>query len=168
MATSKVPGIALENKFHYNEINLYFCSLKILAIMISKKGSLLFILLAVTPLLFLGCNNAQTAEEPIFDTVVLEEPEPEPEPEPEIVEEPVTPAPAPRKAVRKEPVKEEVLYISGHGANGRVWGHITMKGNKGTGSVTDEHENALAVTCTRQGEELICYDQNSRQYIFKL
>lgn len=70
--------------------------------------------------------------------------------------------------MKKEPVKEEVLYISGHGANGRVWGHITMKGDKGKGSVTDEHENALAVTCTRHGEELICYDQNSRQYIFKL
>ena len=61
-----------------------------------------------------------------------------------------------------------MLYISGHGANGRVWGHITMKGDKGYGSVTDEHENALTVTCTRQGEELICYDQNSRQYIFRL
>ncbi len=134
--------------------------------MISKKSSLLLILLAVTPLLFLGCNNGQTAEEPIFDTVTLEEPEPEPEPE--IVEEPTPAAPVARKVVHKEPVEEEVLYISGHGANGRVWGHITMKGNKGTGSVTDEHENALAVTCTRQGEELICYDQNSRQYIFKL
>ena len=76
--------------------------------------------------------------------------------------------PAPRPVVRKEPQKEEVLYISGHGANGRVWGHITMKGNKGRGTVTDEHENALTVTCTRQGEELICYDQNSRQYIFRL
>ena len=138
--------------------------------MISKKRSLLLILLAVTPLLFLSCNNAQTAEEPIFDTAVLSEPEPkpEPEPEPEIAEEPVKPAPAARKVARKEPAKEEVLYISGHGANGRVWGHITMKGDKGTGSVTDEHENALAVTCTRQGEELICYDQNSRQYIFRL
>ena len=97
-----------------------------------------------------------------------EEPEPEPEPEIEIVEPAPAPKPAPRAAVRKEPQKEEVLYISGHGANGRVWGHITMKGNKGRGTVTDEHENALTVTCTRQGEELICYDQNSRQYIFRL
>jgi translation initiation factor IF-2 len=88
-------------------------------------------------------------------------PAPKPEPAPEQ-------KPAPRPVVRKEPQKEEVLYISGHGANGRVWGHITMKGNKGRGTVTDEHENALTVTCTRQGEELICYDQNSRQYIFRL
>ena len=147
---------------------VYLCTFKISAIMINKKGSLLLILLAITPLLFLGCKNSQPDEEPIFDTVVLSEPEPEPEPEPEIVEEPVNPAPVARKVTRKEPAKEEVLYISGHGANGRVWGHITMKGDKGTGSVTDEHENALAVTCTRQGEELICYDQNSRQCIFRL
>lgn len=137
--------------------------------MISKKGSLLLMLMAVTPLLFTGCKNSQPAEEPLFDTVMVE-PEPEiVEEEPEIIEE--TPAPQPvvaRPAVKKEPVKDEVLYISGHGANGRVWGHITMKGNKGSGTVTDEHENALTVTCTRQGEELICYDQNSRQYIFRL
>lgn len=138
--------------------------------MINKKGSLLLILMAVTPLLFTGCKHAQTVDEPIFDTVSVE-PEPEiVEEEPEIVEEEPAPQPAvaPRPAVKKEPVKDEVLYISGHGANGRVWGHITMHGNKGTGSVTDEHENALTVTCTRQGEELICYDQNSRQYIFRL
>jgi len=136
--------------------------------MISKKGCLLLILMAVTPLFFIGCNQSQNDNEPVLDTVVIE-PEPEPEPEPEIVEpEPVPVPTVHRQAVKKEPVQEEVLYISGHGANGRVWGHITMKGNKGKGSVTDEHENALAVTCTRQGEELICYDQNSRQYIFKL
>lgn len=134
--------------------------------MITKKGSSLLILLAVTPLLFVGCKHAQSPEEPLFDTVMIE-PEPEPEPEPEIIEEPA-PLPAVRPAVKKEPVKDEVLYISGNGANGRVWGHITMHGNKGKGTVTDEHENALAVTCTRQGEELICYDQNSRQYIFKI
>ncbi|MBR3725102.1 MAG: hypothetical protein IKN11_06920 [Bacteroidales bacterium] len=133
----------------------------------SKNFRLALILLAVMPILFIGCNRSQTPAEPVYDTIPLE---PEPEPEPEVViEEPAPkPAPAPRQAVRKEPQKEEVLYISGHGANGRVWGHITMKGNKGRGSVTDEHENALTVTCTRQGEELICYDQNSRQYIFRL
>ena len=133
--------------------------------MYSKKIRLSLILMAVMPLLFLGCNRSQTPAEPVYDTISLE-PEPEPEPEIEIVEPAPAPKPAPRATVRKEPQKEEVLYISGHGANGRVWGHITMKGNKGRGTVTDEHENALTVTCTRQGEELICYDQNSRQYIF--
>ena len=132
----------------------------------SNRFTLALILLAVMPILFYGCKQAQTPEEPAYDTIALE-PEPEPEPEPEIIEAPEQ-TPAPRPVVRKEPQKEEVLYISGHGANGRVWGHITMKGNKGRGTVTDEHENALTVTCTRQGEELICYDQNSRQYIFRL
>lgn len=132
----------------------------------SNRFTLALILLAVMPILFYGCKQAQTPEEPAYDTIALE-PEPEPEPEPEIIEAPEQ-KPAPRPVVRKEPQKEEVLYIAGHGANGRVWGHITMKGNKGRGTVTDEHENALTVTCTRQGEELICYDQNSRQYIFRL
>lgn len=129
-----------------------------------------FILLAVTPILFIGCNRSQPTTEPVYDTIAIE-PEPEPVIEEPVVEEPVVKrntTPVQRQSVRKEPQKEEVLYISGHGANGRVWGHITMKGNKGRGSVTDEHENALTVTCTRQGEELICYDQNSRQYIFRL
>lgn len=133
--------------------------------MYSKKIRLSLILLAVMPLLFLGCKQQQTPAEPVYDTISLE---PEPEPEPEIIAPQPAPKPAPRAAARQEPQKEEVLYISGHGANGRVWGHITMKGNKGRGSITDEHENALTVTCTRQGEELICYDQNSRQYIFRL
>ena len=138
--------------------------------MISKKSRLLLILMAVTPLMLVSCHQAQNDNEPVLDTVMIEpEPAPEPEPEPEIVtEEPVPVAVTHRQPAKKEVAKEEVLYISGHGANGRVWGHITMKGNKGKGSVTDEHENALAVTCTRQGEELICYDQNSRQYIFRL
>lgn len=134
-----------------------------------KKCRYGLILLAIMPVVLLGCKHPQPEPEPASDTVVLQ-PEPQPEPEPVAVAEPPAPAPRPaaRPAVKKEPAAEEVLYISGHGANGRVWGHITMKGNKGRGTVTDEHENALAVTCTRQGEELICYDQNSRQYIFKL
>lgn len=140
--------------------------------MISKKFSLMLILLAVTPLFFCSCNQSKEAEGPIVDSVPLEEiPEPviEDEPEEEATFEEEAPAPAPaRPVVRKEPEKEEVIYISGHGANGRVWGHVTMKGNKGRGSVTDEQENALTIVCTRQGEELICYDQNSRQYIFRL
>lgn len=136
--------------------------------MINKKCRLFLILMAITPLLLFGCSQRQTDSEPIMDTIAIE---PEPEPEPEIVEsepEPVSMPVVNRPAKKAAPAKEEVLYISGHGANGRVWGHITMKGDKGKGSVTDERENALAVTCTRHGEELICYDQNSRQYIFKL
>ena len=148
---------------------MYFCTFKHYLVMISRKSRLLLILLAVTPLILVSCHQAQNDNEPVLDTVSIEpEPLPEPEPEPEIITEQPKPVTTNRPAVKKETPKEEVLYISGHGANGRVWGHITMHGNKGKGSVTDEHENALAVTCTRQGEELICYDQNSRQYIFKL
>lgn len=142
--------------------------------MISKKSYSVLILLAITSIALVACNRSKKVEEPAVDSSELvwedeTESEIEFEPESEIVEEEPAPAPAPapRPAVKKAPA-EEVLYISGHGTNGRVWGHIKMKGNKGTGSVTDEHENALSVTCTRQGEELICYDQNSRQYIFRL
>lgn len=140
--------------------------------MTHQKSSFVLILTAFTAFALVSCKHAQPAEEPAPDTTPEESylSYVDTTPAPETVEfEPVAPKPAPaRPAVKKEPVKEEVLYISGHGANGRVWGHITMKGDKGYGSVTDEHENALAVTCTRQGEELICYDQNSRQYIFRL
>lgn len=133
----------------------------------------MLILTAVTAFAMVACNRSKAPEEAVADTAqaveenYFSEPDTAPAPEVEMPAIEPKPAPAPRVA-KKEPVKEEVLYISGHGANGRVWGHITMKGDKGYGSVTDEHENALTVTCTRQGEELICYDQNSRQYIFRL
>ncbi len=133
-----------------------------------KMRSLYLIFMAVTPFFLIGCKGSNGDQEPVRDTVIIyTEQTPASETEMQV---PDQPAPVAKPVVRKtvEPAKEEVMYISGHGANGRVWGHITMKGSKGYGSVTDEHENALSVTCTRQGEELICYDQNSRQYIFRL
>ena len=137
--------------------------------MINKKHCLFLILMAVMPLLFVGCKQSQNDNETEIDTTpVAVEPEIVEDSVPEIVEEAPAPKPAPKPAVRKETPQTEVISISGNGANGRVWGHIIMTGNKGKGTVTDEHENALAVTCTRKGEELICYDQNSRQYIFRL
>ncbi|MBR4505578.1 MAG: hypothetical protein IKP21_02255 [Bacteroidales bacterium] len=62
----------------------------------------------------------------------------------------------------------ETIYVEAEGARGRVWGHVTMKGDRGTGTVHDEGENTWAVSVTRHGDELFAVDQNSRQYVFKL
>ncbi len=62
----------------------------------------------------------------------------------------------------------ETIYVETDDSRGRVWGHVTMKGDRGTGTVHDEGENTWAVTVTRHGNELYAVDQNSRQYVFKL
>ena len=62
----------------------------------------------------------------------------------------------------------ETIYVEAEGARGRVWGHVTMRGDRGTGTVHDEGENTWAVSVTRHGNELYAVDQNSRQYVFKL
>lgn len=64
--------------------------------------------------------------------------------------------------------KSETLYVETEGAQGRVWGHVTMKGDRGSGTIHDWDENTLSVTVTRHGNELFAVDQNSRQYVFKL
>lgn len=64
--------------------------------------------------------------------------------------------------------KAETIYVETYGAQGRVWGHVTMKGDRGTGTIHDWDENTLAVTVTRHGDELFAVDQNSRQYVFKI
>lgn len=69
-------------------------------------------------------------------------------------------------AQKKE--KGETIYVETDGAQGRVWGHVTMYGDRGTGTIHDWDENTLAVTVTRHGNELFAVDQNSRQYVFKL
>lgn len=82
---------------------------------------------------------------------------------------PVPKASAPRPAVRpaaKGPA--ETLYVETEGAQGRVWGHVTMRGDRGTGTIHDWDENTLTVSVTRHGNELFAVDQNSRQYVFKL
>ena len=70
------------------------------------------------------------------------------------------------KRVEKQPA--ETLYVETDGAQGRVWGHVTLQGDRGTGTIHDWDENTLAVTVTRHGDELFAVDQNSRQYVFKL
>lgn len=64
--------------------------------------------------------------------------------------------------------KVETLYVETDDARGRVWGHVTMRGDRGTGTVHDEGENTWSVTVTRHGNELYAVDQNSRQYVFKI
>ncbi len=85
------------------------------------------------------------------------------------------PAAAARPAAQSRPVaqpktnnKAETLYVETEGAQGRVWGHVTMQGDRGTGTIHDWDENTLAVSVTRHGNELFAVDQNSRLYVFKL
>ncbi len=141
------------------------------------------ILTVVTALAFTACKNDQNAElatiEPPVDTVaVAEEPEvQEPvatEPTESYFEskasEPTAPAPKPKRTVTKKVDKSpaETIYVETDGAQGRVWGHVTMRGDRGTGTIHDWDENTLTVTVTRNGNELFAVDQNSRQYVFKL
>lgn len=63
---------------------------------------------------------------------------------------------------------KETIYVESDDSRGRVWGHVTMQGDRGTGTIHDEGENTWAVTVTRHGNELFAVDQNSRQYVFKL
>ena len=71
-------------------------------------------------------------------------------------------------AKAKKYEKAETIYVEADGAQGRVWGHVTMRGDRGTGTIHEWDENTLAVTVTRHGNELFAVDQNSRQYVFKL
>lgn len=81
----------------------------------------------------------------------------------------VAKAPAPRKAAASKATgKAETIYVETEGAQGRVWGHVTMRGDRGTGTIHDWDENTLAVSVTRHGNELFAVDQNSRQYVFRL
>lgn len=85
------------------------------------------------------------------------------------------PAAAARPATQSRPAaqpktnnKAETIYVETEGAQGRVWGHVTMQGDRGTGTIHDWDENTLAVSVTRHGNELFAVDQNSRLYVFKL
>lgn len=67
-----------------------------------------------------------------------------------------------------EPPLKGTIYVETDGAQGRVWGHVTMNGDRGTGTIHDWDENTWAVNVTRHGDELFAVDQNSRLYVFKL
>lgn len=78
------------------------------------------------------------------------------------------PVATPKAKPASRSVAKKTIYVSGYGANGEVWGHVTMTGDKGRGTIHDSEENTLSVSCYRQGDELIAIDQNSRQYVFKI
>ena len=113
-------------------------------------------------------DGSQVVVEEFSDTVeiqlVPEEEESETRPAPVAKVKPVAkPAASPRNNA-----KAETIYVETEGAQGRVWGHVTMKGDRGSGTIHDWDENTLSVTVTRHGSELFAVDQNSRQYVFKL
>lgn len=129
-----------------------------------------------------GQENANSAEtqlvvEGFTDTVELELVPWDEETEPvkvETAEKKTAYNPEAKPSVKTTPAaprnngKSETLYVETEGAQGRVWGHVTMKGDRGSGTIHDWDENTLSVTVTRHGNELFAVDQNSRQYVFKL
>ena len=114
-----------------------------------------------------------------LDLVPMDEPEPEPAAPTEsyfdrkaksagATQAAATQAAAGTTAAARKNTQPETIYVETDGAQGRVWGHVTMRGDRGTGTIHDWDENTLTVSVTRHGDELFAVDQNSRQYVFKL
>ena len=82
-------------------------------------------------------------------------------------EKPASPS-APARKREEVRVPSGTIYVQTYGAQGRVWGYVTMTGNKGRGTIQDESERTLSVHVTRHGNELHGTDQNGRGYVFKL
>ena len=137
----------------------------------------------LTPLLALAtlaaCKpNVQepvaTPEEPVEETVAEETVEAEPVALVPVIRDVKHTAPKPAAAqpptAHRQPAaqKGETIYVETDGAQGRVWGHVTMYGDRGNGTIHDWDENTWAVNVTRHGNELYATDQNSRLYVFKL
>lgn len=139
--------------------------------------------------LMVGCKQAPVSEVPSPDnelaeteTVTPEEPEPAPiervpvlqkaKPAPKKAAAAPAQAPAQQSTPAAKPGTAKPLkgtiYVETDGAQGRVWGHVTMNGDKGTGTIHDWDENTWTVNVTRHGDELFAVDQNSRLYVFKL
>lgn len=140
-------------------------------------------MLAVTVMAACKQNPETTTDETTVDTMALVAESEAPEAVEEQPSEPVkaqqsnyfdskaNKAAQQHNAVAAKPAtkgKAETIYVETDDSRGRVWGHVTMKGDRGTGTVHDEGENTWAVTVTRHGNELYAVDQNSRQYVFKL
>ena len=140
-----------------------------------------FVFIAVATALALNACKNDKAPEPVvlesIDTMTFAE-EPETQ-KPEAAEhtksyfetkakQPAAPAVKRTVTPKPEKVQPETIYVETDGAQGRVWGHVTMRGDRGTGTIHDWDENTLTVNVTRNGDELFAIDQNSRQYVFKL
>lgn len=134
----------------------------------------------VAALSMVGCKQQTTVQEEEQPVVVTAEPTDveEPTAEVELVPvlrkaQPAAAKPATRPAAKpaapvKKSTQAETIYVETDGAQGRVWGHVTMNGDRGTGTIHDWDENTLTVNVTRHGNELFAIDQNSRLYVFKL
>lgn len=85
-------------------------------------------------------------------------------------ESPAATAPEPKRKAAASATggAKETIYISTYGANGKVWGYVTMTGNTGRGTIHDDNENTLSIRVTRHGGELFGIDQNGREYVFRM
>ncbi|MDY5969678.1 MAG: hypothetical protein SPJ13_06675 [Bacteroidales bacterium] len=82
-------------------------------------------------------------------------------------EKPVSPS-APIRQREEVMQKSGTIYVQTYGAQGHVWGYVTMQGGTGRGTIQDDNENTLTINVTRHGNELHGIDQNGRGYVFKL
>ena len=144
------------------------------------------IIYAIVPMLAValmtGCKNPAEPEAPVADTqaIVAEETTPDEsaapvervpvlqKAKPAAQQAKAAPAAATTPKAQTQPPLKGTIYVETDGAQGRVWGHVTMNGDRGTGTIHDWDENTWAVNVTRHGDELFAVDQNSRLYVFKL
>lgn len=130
---------------------------------------------AVLPMLFtatfISCQHAvDPAVSEVLDTTAVEEAtEPAAEPADTVAEapKPVAKVSQPKAAAPSRTVSRQV-YVTGYNSYGRLWGYVTLQGDKGTGVIHDAEENHYNIHCTRHGDELFAIDQNSRQYVLKI
>ncbi|MBP5326448.1 MAG: hypothetical protein J6Y98_00875 [Bacteroidales bacterium] len=146
-----------------------------------------FIYTLTMTLLCVSCNNVTNDEredgQSVFDTSTIadidtmaflqSEPQDSIEPvatqsEPQTAAKPQPATSSKTKTTKNAGQRNGTIYISTYGANGKVWGHVTMNGDKGRGSIHDDNENTYSITVTRHGNELFGRDQNGREYVFKL
>ena len=115
---------------------------------------------------YVKSNTVSTPQEPSKESFAEEKTEPVARQQ---VKTPAAKAKAAAASAKpKTKTTPETIYVETYGAQGKVWGHVTMNGDRGTGTIHDYDENTLSVTVTRHGNELFAVDQNSRQYVFKL